>query len=215
MGRAHAGRVRLQREGVRVAHAAPDDGEGPPEGPARADPERDGEKARYYPRDLPSEVVEQSWTRFLEALRPLHQASKLGAILFQFPEWFPPSRANRDYVVECGDRLEATLPGVAAAIEFRNERWMRDDEMQERTLGLLSDHGLPFVCVDMPQGFQTSIPPVAAATAPLAMVRFHGRRDDTWGKRAVSVHDKFGYDYDVARARRVGAEDRQARVGRA
>jgi uncharacterized protein YecE (DUF72 family) len=160
-------------------------------------PSEIGEKARYYPRDLPSEVVEQSWTRFLEALRPLHQASKLGAILFQFPEWFPPSRANRDYVVECGDRLEATLPGVAAAIEFRNERWMRSDEMQDRTLGLLSDHGLPFVCVDMPQGFPTSIPPVGAATAPLAMVRFHGRRNDTWGTRAVSVHDKFGYDYDV------------------
>jgi len=155
------------------------------------------EKARYYPRDLPSEVVEQSWVRFLEALRPLHQAAKLGAILFQFPEWFPPSRANRDYVVECGDRLEATLPGVAAAIEFRNERWMRDEQMQERTLGLLADHGLPFVCVDMPQGFPTSIPPVGAATAPLAMVRFHGRRNDTWGTRAVSVHDKFGYDYDV------------------
>ena len=154
-------------------------------------------KARYYPRDLPQRVFDESWTRFLEALRPLHQASKLGAILFQFPEWFPPSRENRDYVVECGDRLEATLPGVAAAIEFRNERWMRDEQMQQRTLGLLADHGLPFVCVDMPQGFPTSIPPVAAATAPLAMVRFHGRRDDTWGKRNVDVHDKFGYDYSV------------------
>ena len=29
------------------------------------------------------------------------------------------------------------------------------------------------------------------------MVRFHGRRDDTWGKRGVSVHDKFGYDYST------------------
>jgi uncharacterized protein YecE (DUF72 family) len=156
------------------------------------------EKKRYYPRDLPDEVVEGSWTRFLEALRPLQQANKLGAILFQFPEWFPPSRENRAYVIECGDRLEAALPGVAAAIEFRNDRWMKDEQMQQRTLGLLEEHGLPYVCVDMPQGFKTSIPPVAAATAPLAMVRFHGQRDDTWGKRAVSVHDKFGYDYSKA-----------------
>jgi uncharacterized protein YecE (DUF72 family) len=152
-------------------------------------------KKRFYPRDLPSEVVDGAWERFLAALRPLQQASKLGAILFQFPEWFPPSRENRTYVIECGDRLAAALPGVAAAIEFRNDRWMRNDEMQERTLNLLSEHGLPYVCVDMPQGFKTSIPPVAAATAPLALVRFHGRRDDTWGKRNVSVHDKFGYDY--------------------
>lgn len=153
------------------------------------------DKARYYPRDLPVEIIEGAWERFLAALRPLQQASKLGALLFQFPEWFPPSRQNRAYVVECGDRIEASLPGVACAVEFRNEGWMRDAERQERTLKLLSEHGLPFVCVDMPQGFKTSIPPLAAATAPLAMVRFHGRRDDTWGKRNVSVHDKFGYDY--------------------
>jgi uncharacterized protein YecE (DUF72 family) len=153
------------------------------------------DKKRFYPRDLPQEIIEQSWTRFLEALRPLQQASKLRAILFQFPEWFPPSRSNRDYVVECGDRLEAVLPGVAAAVEFRNERWMSDEERQQRSLKLLESHGLPFVCVDMPQGFPTSIPPIAAATAPLAMVRFHGRRNDTWGTRGVSVQDKFGYDY--------------------
>lgn len=154
-----------------------------------------GEKARYYPRDLPDEVVDEAWTRFLNALRPLHQASKLASVLFQFPEWFPPSRENREYVVECGDRLEATLPGVACAVEFRNDRWMLDDERQRRTLYLLEEHALPYVCVDMPQGFKTSIPPVAAATAPLAVVRFHGRRNDTWGKRGVSVHEKFGYDY--------------------
>jgi uncharacterized protein YecE (DUF72 family) len=158
-------------------------------------PDEVKEKARFYPRDLPAEVIDGSWERFLAAMRPLHHAGKLGALLFQFPEWFPPSRANRSYVVECGDRVEVALPGVACAVEFRNEGWMRDAERQERTLKLLSEHGLPFVCVDMPQGFRTSIPPVAAATAPLAMVRFHGRRTDTWGKRNVSVHDKFGYDY--------------------
>jgi uncharacterized protein YecE (DUF72 family) len=60
---------------------------------------------------------------------------------------------------------------------------------------MLSEHGLTYVCVDMPQGFRTSIPPVAATTAPLAMVRFHGRRTDTWGKRGTTTHQKFGYDY--------------------
>lgn len=155
------------------------------------------EKTRWYPRDLPAEIVDSVWERFLDALRPLQQASKLGALLFQFPEWFPPSRENRAYVVECGDRVEAVLPGVACAVEFRNEGWMRDADRQDKTTKLLSDHGLPFVCVDMPQGFKTSIPPVAVVTAPLAMVRFHGRRDDTWGKRNVSVHDKFGYDYSA------------------
>lgn len=151
------------------------------------------EKPRLYPRDLPDKVIEESWKRFLGALAPL--GHKLGAILFQFPEWFPPTIANKNYVVECADRLAALLPDAACAVEFRNEGWMRDGQRQQRTLDMLSDHGLTYVCVDMPQGFKTSIPPVAAATAPLAMVRFHGRRSDTWDQRGVSTHEKFGYDY--------------------
>jgi len=153
------------------------------------------DKPRIYPRDVPNDVIDATWTRFFAALQPLHRDHKLGSILFQFPEWFPPSRENREYVVRCGDRVAEELPGVACAVEFRNERWMSDEQRQERSLQLLREHGLAYVCVDMPQGFKTSIPPVAAATAPLAVVRFHGRRTDTWGKRNVSTHDKFGYDY--------------------
>jgi len=160
-------------------------------------PDETLDKARIYPRDLPQDAIEESWTRFFAALRPLHRENKLGAILFQFPEWFPPSLANRNYVVMCGDRVESELPGVATAIEFRNERWMSDGPRQERSFELLREHGLTYVAVDMPQGFTTSIPPVAEATAPLAMVRFHGRRKDSWGTRNISTHDKFGYDYSA------------------
>jgi len=158
-------------------------------------PEEVAAKPRFYPRDVPPEVIDESWKRFLGALAPLHTAGKLGAILFQFPEWFPPSRANKDYIVECGDRLAAILPDASCAVEFRNEGWMRDAQRQERTFAMLEEHGLTYVCVDMPQGFPTSIPPVAAATAPLAMIRFHGRRSETWGKRGVTVTEKFRYDY--------------------
>lgn len=155
-------------------------------------------KERVYPRDLPSEVLEACWERFFAALRPLADVSKLRALLFQFPEWFPPSLANKDYVVACGDRVAAALPGVSVAVEFRNEGWMRDAERQARTLSLLEEHGLPYVCVDMPQGFRTSIPPVAAVTAPLAMVRFHGRRSETWDKRGIGPTERFRYDYSEA-----------------
>jgi len=158
-------------------------------------PEEVAAKPRFYPRDVPPEVIDESWKRFLGALAPLHTAGKLGAILFQFPEWFPPSRANKDYIVECGDRLAAILPDASCAVEFRNEGWMRDAQRQERTFAMLEEHGLTYVCVDMPQGFPTSIPPVTAATGPLAMIRFHGRRSETWGKRGVTVTEKFRYDY--------------------
>src|SRR5262249_54851583 len=55
---------------------------------------------------------------------------------------------------------------------------------------------LPYVCVDMPQGFPSSLPPVAATTAKdLAMVRFHGRDRTAWAKKNVSASERFRYDY--------------------
>jgi uncharacterized protein YecE (DUF72 family) len=53
---------------------------------------------------------------------------------------------------------------------------------QAQTLEFLRAHAITYVCVDMPQGYPCSIPPVAAATTDLAEVRFHGR-SDTWASR--------------------------------
>jgi uncharacterized protein YecE (DUF72 family) len=58
-------------------------------------------KANVYAKDLDQKVVDQVWERFLAALDPLHQAGKLGALLFQFPQWFPIGRRNKEYVLEC------------------------------------------------------------------------------------------------------------------
>jgi len=49
--------------------------------------------------------------------------------------------------------------------------------------------------VDEPQGTAASVPPIAAATADLAVVRFHGRREETWDKRNVGVEERFRYLY--------------------
>src|SRR5581483_8330642 len=51
----------------------------------------------------------------------------------------------------------------------------------------------PYVCVDMPQGFSSSIPPVLAATSDLAVMRFHGHNDDEWESK--SVQRRFAYLY--------------------
>jgi uncharacterized protein YecE (DUF72 family) len=49
---------------------------------------------------------------------------------------------------------------------------------QAETLEFLEGHGIAYVCVDMPQGFVSSIPPMTAVTSDLAVVRFHGRNTD-------------------------------------
>src|SRR5947209_14615424 len=50
--------------------------------------------------------------------------------------------------------------------------------------------------VDEPQGTSGSVPPVAEATTNLAVVRFHGRRVETWDKPGVGVEERFKYLYD-------------------
>ena len=147
----------------------------------------DTDKRNVYPDDLPAQAYEEVWTRFLSALDPLVEAGKLGALLFQFPPWFTIKRDNKQYLLEVARRCAPLRP----VFEFRHASWFDGDNAEE-TLGFLREHALPFVCVDMPQGHKSSVPPVLAATADLAMVRFHGH-SDKWTSK--DIHEKFGYDY--------------------
>jgi uncharacterized protein YecE (DUF72 family) len=144
-------------------------------------------KERVYLRDVDPGVADEAWDRFLAALDPLRDAGKLGAILLQFPPWFPISRARKDYIVSCAQRVAPRQ----VCIEFRNRTWMTPDN-QEETLSFLSSHRLPYVCVDMPQGHRDSIPPVLGVTADLAVVRLHGH-SRKWDSK--DIHERFGYRY--------------------
>jgi len=144
-------------------------------------------KDRLYLKDVDPAVTEQAWDRFLAALEPLRGAGKLGAILLQFPPWFPIGRANREYILACAQRAAPRR----VCVEFRNHTWMTERNQRE-TLEFLAEHNLPYVCVDMPQGYPSSIPPVLAATSDLAVVRMHGH-SDKWTSNKIS--EKFGYRY--------------------
>ena len=79
------------------------------------------------------------------------------------------------------------------AFPFRNTSWLNDDNRKE-TLEFLEAYDLPFVCVDMPQGFKSSVPPIVAATSnDLAVMRFHGHNADEW--ESGSVQRRFAYLY--------------------
>ena len=149
------------------------------------------DKRRIYRERLPDEIVEEVWDRFRSALYPLHSAGKLGAVLFQFPQWFVISRASKAYIEQCAERLA----DYRIAVEFRHKSWMQERNVEE-TLSFLEERRLPYVCVDMPQGFDSSLPPIAAATADdLAMVRFHGRDPKAWGSKDETASTRFRYDY--------------------
>ncbi len=81
-------------------------------------------------------------------------------------------------------------------MELRQAKWFETPDDARRTLEFLRGEGIPFVCVDMPQGFPSSVPPIAEATSDrYALVRFHGRREETWGRRGVPVLERFRYAY--------------------
>jgi uncharacterized protein YecE (DUF72 family) len=117
--------------------------------------------------------------------------------LFQFPPWFGPRRDNREYITEVKERLGHFQP----AVEFRNAAWMSEPEDQERTLGFLEGQGIAYVCVDEPQGFKSSVPPVVAKTAPTAVLRMHGHNDATWAARTKTAAERFDYLYDEGELR--------------
>jgi uncharacterized protein YecE (DUF72 family) len=151
-------------------------------------------KDRVYLKDVDPQVASQAWDRFLAALEPLRQADKLGAILLQFPPWFPISRSGKQYIEACAERIAPRR----ACVEFRNHTWMTPDNQKE-TLDFLAAHRLPYVCVDMPQGYPSSIPPVLAATSDLAIVRLHGHSEH-WESK--DIHQRFRYRYGDEELRR-------------
>lgn len=156
-------------------------------------PEEHRSKRSLYLSHLPAAAVDRAWEHFRAALMPLHSAGKLGAVFFQFPPWFRPNRRSRDYLAGLRERL----PDYDIGVEFRHGSWMQEGE-GERTLRLLEEIGLSYVCVDEPQGFDTSVPPVLAATAPLAVVRLHGHNRETWEKKGITPAERFRYLYSEA-----------------
>jgi len=153
-------------------------------------PEEHAGKRSIYLAQLPDAAVDLAFERFDEALRPLHSAGKLGAVFFQFPKWFTNRRDNRRFLDSLADRL----PEYDKAVEFRHASWLSGDSCP-KTLKQLENRGLAFVCVDEPQGFDSSVPPVLATTSDLAVIRFHGHNRDTWEAKGISPAERFRYLY--------------------
>lgn len=155
-----------------------------------ADDLPDDGKDTVYLSALPEPAVERAFEHVHEALAPLYSAGKLGAVAFQFPPWFTNRRDNRAYL----DRLPELLPDYPISVEFRHPSWVDGDSL-DKTLRQLERLGLAFVCVDEPQGFGSSVPPVTATTADLAVVRFHGHNRENWERRGISAAERFKYFY--------------------
>jgi uncharacterized protein YecE (DUF72 family) len=144
----------------------------------------------YY-KDLPPEILGELWRRFSEGLEPLRQAGKLGAVHFQFAPWLLRNREGRAHVEECVRRMEGHL----LSVEFRNKTWF-EGANADKTLTFEKELGVVHTIVDGPQGFANCVPCVWEVTHPeLALVRLHGRNQETWNIKAAAASSRFNYQY--------------------
>src|SRR5215211_1475867 len=148
------------------------------------------EKRNVYAHHLDPDALDEAWARFTDAVAPLRVAGKLGAVLFQYPQWFTPKRANRDEL----QRVRERLGDVPACVEFRAPGWLARDDC-DRTLALLRDLQLALVVLDAPKVSKLRTV-VATTTDDLSVVRFHGRADNTWNAKNTTAAERFRYHYD-------------------
>ncbi len=135
---------------------------------------------------------ETAFREFREALAPLESSGKLRGVLLQYPSRLVKSREALEELAA----VRALLDSLVPLIEFRHRSWMTEEE-RAGTLSFLERHGLAYVSVDAPRTRASNVlPPIAAATHPLAYVRFHGRNWRTWNVRGARTSaERFDWLY--------------------
>ncbi len=125
---------------------------------------------------------------FRRALEPLLRASRLDALLFQFPEDFVYGPDERRAL----DALLREFDGLPAAVEFRNRSWYSSrvlDALRKRAIALAAPELPP--AEGMPSFFDV-------ATAPLAYLRLDGGRGTPrWGSDSAARYDYLYSDGEL------------------
>lgn len=146
------------------------------------------DKRRLYSSHLSADARREAWARFGHSLAPLAQSGRLGVVLLQLPHWLKPGATARDYLAEA----RSSLPGLALAAQVTAPAWTEGTEF-ESTVALFEEHDIAFVATDAPQ-----VPPVAAVTSDIAVVRMHGRPHPDWGDLRLRAGWRYESRYSEA-----------------
>jgi len=123
---------------------------------------------------------------FKQALSPLRQAGKLGAVLAQFPYSFHQTQENREYLKRLADAV-----GPPLVVELRQSDWASDP-----IVNWLRRIEVGYCCVDEPR-LDGLMPPLSAATGAPGYVRFHGRNAAKWFEHD-RPEERYDYRYPAA-----------------
>jgi uncharacterized protein YecE (DUF72 family) len=135
----------------------------------------------------------QAFREFRASVEPLELSGKLRGILLQYHPRFVKSDEAKEELSHVRELLDPLVP----LVEFRHRSWLTEDERND-TLAFLERHGLAVVSVDAPPTKASNVlPSFAAATHPLAYVRFHGRNVKTWNIKAEKSWQRFDWLYSA------------------
>jgi len=124
---------------------------------------------------------EEAAARYREAIEPLLEAGRLGAVLMQFPHAFHDRPRARERL----QGLAGLLRGLPLVAEFRHRSWDHADALQ-----FLHELGIGFCNIDQPSVGST-LRPTGHVTSPIAYVRLHGRNADAWFRPDASVAERY------------------------
>ena len=122
---------------------------------------------------------------FREALAPLKESRKLGALLVQLPWSFKNEEGSCRYLA----RLLECFEDVPRVVELRHLSW-NTPELRE----FLHERQVGFCNIDQPV-IGRSLPPTAHATSPLGYVRLHGRNVKDWFREGAGRDARYDYLY--------------------
>ena len=124
---------------------------------------------------------------FREAMNPLVEAGKLGAILIQFPWSFKNTDEERTYL----SQLIARFQEYPLVLEVRHASWNTPGVYEE-----LEARGVGICNIDQPV-FAKSIKPAAMTTSAIGYVRLHGRNYGNWFREQAPRDDRYNYLYSL------------------
>jgi uncharacterized protein YecE (DUF72 family) len=127
----------------------------------------------------------QDEAAFRQAMAPLHDAGRLGAVLLQFPYRFHHTPENQAYL----RRLADAFGGFPLMLEIRHRSWDRPEVYE-----VLRELGLGFCNIDQPQ-VSYSMGLTQVVTSPIGYLRLHGRHAAMWFAEGADAAVRYDYRY--------------------
>ena len=133
---------------------------------------------------------DEAWTsedaeQFRQAMAPLVDAGRLGAVLVQFPWSFRYGPTEADWLA----RLAHTFTELPLVVEVRHTSWLGDEAQQS-----LNGLGVGFCNIDQPP-HRDGIPPTEQVMGGVGYVRLHGRNAENWFAKNATPSDRYDYLY--------------------